>query len=291
MENSFVIDKEALKASTKPLLGAIKASDGIKLAYAAYTLNEPKGCLLFLHGGGAHGLAGYTLMAEHLCIQHHIATYLFDIRGHGRSGGTRGHASTREQVWEDISSGISFLKHEFLDAPIYLGGHSSGAGLVLNYSCWQKSLPVDSYIFVAPEFGYRAPVSHPRGGGDFAKVSLMPIIINRLSGGYFCGDSLAVEFNYSKEMIKGENLLPGYTVNMCRAVTPEDPVSALANLKTFTYILISEKDELIDPTKLKNFLDPIAKNNQNLSFEIIPDGGHLLVFKDAHRHIGPYLSC
>jgi acylglycerol lipase len=132
-----------------------------------------------------------------------------------------------------------FLKHKFRDRPIYLGGHSSGAGLVLNYSCWQKSLAVNSYIIVVPEFGYRASVKRIQGE-DFARVKLKPIIANRLSGGYLCGDSLAVKFNYSKDMIESDGLFPGYTVNMCRAVTPEDPVTALTNIKSPTYILISE---------------------------------------------------
>jgi alpha-beta hydrolase superfamily lysophospholipase len=59
--NSFIIDRDSLKASTKPIQGFIKASDGVNLAYAAYTLDKPKGCMVFLHGGGAHSLAGYTL--------------------------------------------------------------------------------------------------------------------------------------------------------------------------------------------------------------------------------------
>ena len=42
---------------------------------------------------------------------------------------------------------------------------SSGAGLILNYSVWRDRLPVDAYIMVAPEFGYRVPVKTQNNGG------------------------------------------------------------------------------------------------------------------------------
>jgi acylglycerol lipase len=242
MKNLFLIESDALNASAKPLQGNIKASDGVILAYNAYTSDNPKGCLIFFHGGGAHGFAGYTLMAEQLCLQYHIATYLFDIRGHGLSGGTRGHTPKVEQVWKDVSSAITLLKQKFSDLPIYLGGHSSGAGLVLNYSYWSKSLPVNAYILVAPELGYRALVKviYSQKEDEFARVNLLPILANRLTFGYLFGNSLGVEFNYPKDLTEREGLLSAYTVNMCRAVTPDDPVTALTNLKSPTCILISE---------------------------------------------------
>ena len=77
-------------------------------------------------------------MAEQLCQKYQIATYLFDIRGHGQSGGERGHTPYIHQVWDDISSAIIFLKQNYGDIPLYLGGHSSGAGLILNYAAWAK---------------------------------------------------------------------------------------------------------------------------------------------------------
>lgn len=276
-------------SKTQPLKNVIKASDGINLAYSAFTLDKPTSGMIFLHGGGAHSLAGYTFMAEQLCQKHQIATYLFDIRGHGQSGGERGHTPFKEQVWDDISSAILFLKQNYKNIPIYLGGHSSGAGLVLNYSAWKNQLPVDAYIMVAPEFGYRVPVKHEliKEESPFATVNLLAILANASLGLF--GSTRAVTFNYSKEHIEEDGLLPGYTVNMCKAVTPSDPVTALKNLEKPTSIFISEQDELISAKKLAEFLHPILCENTKLSFQTLKTGGHLLILESVHDQIAQYL--
>lgn len=279
--------KRIISSKILPIENTIKASDGINLAYTTFTSDKPTSCMIFLHGGGAHSLAGYTFMGEQLCQKYKTATYLFDIRGHGKSGGERGHTPSKEQVWNDISSSILFLKQNYGDIPIYLGGHSSGAGLVLNYAAWEKRLPVDAYIMVAPEFGYRASVKHESTGEEFAIVNLLAILANSVLGLF--GSSRAVTFNYSREYIEEYGLLPGYTVNMCKAVTPSDPVTVLENLEVPTSIFISEHDELISATKLEIFLHPILHKNSKLSFQTLKTGGHLLILESVHDQIAQYL--
>ena len=84
----------------KPEPVKIKASDGVELAVFIY---EPKKsadiALVFYHGGGAYSGAGYQYMARGLADQFGITVYLPDIRGHGVSGGSRGDAPSKEQVW------------------------------------------------------------------------------------------------------------------------------------------------------------------------------------------------
>ena len=281
--------KKIISSPTPPIQNVIRASDGINLAYTTFAVDKPISSMIFLHGGGAHSLAGYTFMAEQLCQKYQIATYLFDIRGHGQSGGERGHTPYIHQVWDDISSAIIFLKQNYGDIPLYLGGHSSGAGLILNYAAWAKRLPVDSYIMVAPEFGYKAPVKNEltESENPFVTVSLPVILANAVSG--FFGSSRAVTFNYSKEQIEQDGLLSGYTVNMCKAVTPSDPVTVLKNLEKPTSIFISEQDELINATKLAEFLHPILCKNPKLSFQTLKTGGHLLILESVHKQIAQYI--
>jgi alpha-beta hydrolase superfamily lysophospholipase len=80
---SFLINHEELQAKHSGIQGKIKSIDGFNLAYIAYIPNHPKSCILFYHGGGANNL-DYTKMAESLCNDSQIATFLFDIRGHGK---------------------------------------------------------------------------------------------------------------------------------------------------------------------------------------------------------------
>lgn len=291
-KGAFAIPED-LDAKIKPTIGKIQAKDGTTLSYARYASKQPKGCLLFFHGGGAHGQAGYTLMAEQLSSYHNIATYLFDIRGHGCSGGPRGHASSTFLPWEDISCSIHFLRAQYESTPIYLGGHSSGAGLVLNYSAWKHRLSVDAYVMVAPELGFRFPAQHKtfsdtlmsRRTTPFTEVNVKAFIANSIFG--TSGDSMAVKFNYSPKMI-AEGFLPGYTVNMSRAVTPDDPMEYLRSLHTPTCILLGEEDELIDPKKFIALAEQI--DNPNLTIHQIPGGAHLSILKMVDNEIASFLS-
>ena len=75
----------------------------------------------------------YQYLASDLSSKYHITVYTPDLRGHGESGGKRGDTSSKEQVWVDISTMIDLVQKENPNLPVYLVGHSSGAGLLLNY--------------------------------------------------------------------------------------------------------------------------------------------------------------
>ncbi len=276
---------QTLQAKDKPHMGQIKASDGLSLNYAAYLPDKPISTLLFYHGGGAHGQAGYTLMAENLSKKFSVATYLFDIRGHGKSEGARGDCDSTNQVWKDVSSSIDFVMTKHKDIPLFLGGHSSGAGLVLNYCSWNKQAPVSGCIMVAPELGYCASAKRDKDNG-FVKVYLSSILTNRFTGGYLAQKNIAVEFAYPPEHVNEHNVVTQYTVNMSLALTPSDPKKFFSVLAKPTRIFIAGEDEMIDPEKLKVFLAPLRQLNQRLHFQTIPKCGHLSILKDIHNFIG-----
>ncbi len=289
----FDFNHSDLLAKSPPLIGHVKGSDNEMLAYSAYSQESVNACLLFIHGGGAHGQAGYMRMAEQLCSQYKIATYLFDIRGHGKSGGERGHTPTKEQVWDDISSAIIYLKNNYQKVPFYLGGHSSGAGLILNYSNWSKRHSVDGYVMVAPELGHFSQtrrINQNRYSKEFAKVNTSAIISHHISGGKLFGHATAVQFNYSKEQIEQEGLLSSYTVNMSLAVTPLEPALALKKIDKPLQIIASLEDELIDAERLKFFVTPCMKDNPKFNYQVQKEGGHLFILKECHQYIGPFLT-
>lgn len=134
-----------------------KSSDNIELAYFPFlSIQKPVCSLIFIHGGGAHSGAGYQHLANNLQINYNINVFLLDLRGHGKSDGDRGDCSSAQRILEDIKLFVDYIKEKYPEIPITLGGHSSGGGLVLNYSSWKNKSPVDSNIFVSPKLGYRS---------------------------------------------------------------------------------------------------------------------------------------
>ena len=111
--------------------------DSVQIAYYEFAPKEKAiACLVFLHGGGANSKLGYLNLAQTLSEDYQIKTILMDLRGHGESAGRRGDAPSIYHVHRDISELLILVKEK--DKPLYLGGHSSGAGTILNYSTQKR---------------------------------------------------------------------------------------------------------------------------------------------------------
>lgn len=283
---SFEINIDELQATKSGIHGKIKADDQTDLAYTGYTLSQPHSCLIFYHGGGAHSLLGYTRMAQQLCDNFAIATYLFDIRGHGQSGGPRGYAPSKEQVWSDISKAIQFVKSQHPSTDVFLGGHSSGGGLTLNYSYWDKGESVKGYLLVAPELGPRIAKQKIK----FADFNNLIFLLHKISMGYLFKRTLAVKLNYSREQIEKDGCVDGYNIDMVNALIAHDARNELISINKPTYILIADADEIINNDKLKELLLSATKINPNIIYKNIPGAKHIMILKDVSQYIGEYLS-
>lgn len=159
---SFQELREASKAEL-PHVESLTASDDVGLAYRRYAPIKPRAVLLFYHGGGAHSGAGYQFLGHGLQTQFDVAVYMPDIRGHGASGGPLGDAPAPGQVWDDITTFIKHVRVEYPQLPLFLGGHSSGAALALNYASQLDRVSVTGYVFLSPQLGSRAHRSTSAG--------------------------------------------------------------------------------------------------------------------------------
>lgn len=285
--------KELQETSTVelPASETLAASDGVILSYRRYTPAIPRAVMLFYHGGGAHSGAGYQYLGEGLQNQFDTVVYMPDIRGHGNSGGPRGDAPNPKQVWQDITTFIKHIRAEFPQFPIILGGHSSGAGLVLNYTSQPSHEPVDNYIFLSPEFGFRSKTARPLLSPPFAIVNTLPFIINAMSGGLLNGHFYAVQFNYPAELLTSDKgLVASYTVNMANAVTPSAPHQQFTNLDRAFGMWIGTDDELILPSMVLAFADLATRVRASSEVATIPNTKHLSILRKAHEAIGTWVK-
>ena len=114
-----------------------QAIDGLQLyAQGWEPEEEPVGVVCLVHGLGEHSgryahlaaflnRAGYALMS-------------FDLRGHGKSGGPRGHTPSIESFMNDIDLLMQTAVGRYPGKPRFLYGHSLGGILVLNYALRRK---------------------------------------------------------------------------------------------------------------------------------------------------------
>lgn len=88
-----------------------------------------------------HGLGEHTSRYEHVAEafgKQGYALFGADIRGHGRSGGARGHIPSIESVMQDIDLLFEHARSRYPGLPLFLYGHSLGGILVLHYGLKRK---------------------------------------------------------------------------------------------------------------------------------------------------------
>ena len=262
----------------------VKTSDGIELAYYSYIPKNPKAIVIFYHGAGLYGNAIHQWIAEELQEKSAIGTYVVDIRGHGNSGGERGDAPSIQQVWEDVSTVIKQAKTNYPNVPLYLAGHSSGAGLLLNYAAWpEHTTCVDGLILLAPYLGPNSGTLkvHQDPELQFAKkIRTWVFTIAGLTNGYLCAHIPAVYFNYPDYILQDQKMLTYYTYTMSAATTPYQPKAVFESIQIPTTMLIADEDEQFIAPAIAEYANFIPQSVPRYT-EIIKDTKHLTLLLQA----------
>ena len=98
---------------------------------------KPKAVICLIHGLGEHS-SRYQHLAEYYIKKGYIVA-AYDLRGHGRSQGQRGHYPSLDAAMDDIKVFTEKLEKDYPDIPVFLYGHSLGGVLVLNYVLRNKN--------------------------------------------------------------------------------------------------------------------------------------------------------
>lgn len=93
---------------------------------------KPRALIVLVHGLGEHS-ARYAHVGKALTDAGY-ALVGFDLRGHGKSGGARGHAPSLDAYMQDIRQFFQLMEKRYPDIPHFLYGHSLGGLLVLAYA-------------------------------------------------------------------------------------------------------------------------------------------------------------
>ncbi len=151
-----------------------KSADGLEMFARGWAPEgNPKGAVCLVHGLGEH-IGRY----EHVGAAFAAAGYAllgFDLRGHGQSGGRRGHAPSLEAFFNDIDDFVRGAEARYPSAPRFLYGHSLGGLLSLSYGLSRK-VNVHGMIVSSP--GLRTAIHEQKSKLILAKLlgSIAPTI-------------------------------------------------------------------------------------------------------------------
>ena len=139
-------------------MATFTAPDATTLVFDAYEPEgPPRAAVLVAHGWFEHA-GRYAWLGARL-RDAGLATYVADLRGHGRSGGGRGHLSRFSQLLGDLQAFRRVVRGR-TDAPQVLLGHSFGALVVLRYLETQPTVSPAAAVVSGPFLGlpYGIPV-------------------------------------------------------------------------------------------------------------------------------------
>ena len=113
--------------------GTLAAADGVALAWQAWSPSGPTlAAVGLIHGGAEHG-GRYPALVSAL-RERGCAVYALDLRGHGRSGGRRGHVDRFSDYMSDLETFFEFVRSETGEVPTFVLGYSLGGTTGASYA-------------------------------------------------------------------------------------------------------------------------------------------------------------
>jgi alpha-beta hydrolase superfamily lysophospholipase len=114
-----------------------KSFDGLTMYSKGWAPDgEPKAVVCLVHGLGEH-IGRYDHVGAAF-VEAGYALLGFDHRGHGKSGGPRGHAPSAEAYYKDMDAILAEASKRYPSAPRFIYGHSLGGFLSLAYALNRK---------------------------------------------------------------------------------------------------------------------------------------------------------
>ena len=131
--------------------GEFKGSDGIRIFYRHCQAPTERARMVIAHGLGEHS-GRYGNVIERL-LPNGISAWVPDHRGHGQSGGKRGHVLNFVQYLTDLRLMVELAKKDMPgEMPCFLLGHSMG-GLIALYFAQRYPELIDGVAASSPLLG------------------------------------------------------------------------------------------------------------------------------------------
>lgn len=250
----------------------LKADDGVLLNCLSQRAAKPWASLLVVHGLGEH-LGRYDAFAEEI-LQRGISVHRIDLRGHGRSGGARGHVERFSQFYADMEAWIKYLESSGAlnpGLPCFLFGHSLGGLVSTGFLARRTNIlgvPIEGLILSSPAFG---PPATPKSwlqkwlSGNIPKVLGKLQIPNGISAQDLSHDKAVIDA-YMDDPLVHPWITPGLGRSYFTALSKLDEYAK--GLRSPLLTFIAGDDRVVSNRATEQFIAQVQKEHPHLPVSV-----------------------
>ena len=216
--------------------------------------------LVIAHGIGEHS-GRYDHVADYL-TRKGFAVWACDHRGHGKSGGKRGHVDNFDDYLADLDQTIRIAKQKTPEMKTFLMGHSLG-GLIATFYAEKHSGELDGLIVSGPALREKMKISSSRAFMAKTLSSIMPTLSTGtgLDPNLLSHDKEVVK-KYVEDPLVHKVTTPRWFTEYRRA--QEETMRSAGKLTLPCLIIQGGADGIVDPTVAKDLYDRIKSPDKTL---------------------------
>lgn len=224
--------------------------DGTKLYGEWFAAAAPRAAALIVHGYAEH--CGRYRELANVLTSAGMATLSYDMRGHGRAEGQRGHVDGYRDYLRDLAVAMEQLdqrsKTNGRSLPVLLVGHSNGGLIGLRALCDPARAPrqVTAAVFSSPFLGLKADVPLPKE------------LVGKLAGRFLPTLSLPSELRIEHLTHDKEKLAERRVDTLCHEVasarwftsalrTQQYVAEMVHRMRVPSLWLVADSDQIADP--------------------------------------------
>lgn len=265
----------------------IESKDGTRIFHRRWPVENSKANVLIIHG-----------YAEHSGRYDHVAAFFnsmgfgvraFDVRGHGRSSGVRGHTRRFSDYLDDAELMLDLIAREDGDPSPFILGHSHGGLIALSLAI-NREPKTRGLLVTSPFLGVAVKVAPAKLAVGRLLSAIYPSLSlsTGLPSGYLSHDQAVCSAYANDPLVFGTATARWYT----EAMGAIDEVFRRAGELDLPLILLHAGDDRVaDPSRAKPFFDAVGSRDKTYidypSFyhEVMNEEGKERVFADMREWI------
>jgi alpha-beta hydrolase superfamily lysophospholipase len=235
--------------------GMIKSKDNTEIFYKYILADKPKASVFIVHGLGEHlgryGNVTNTLKEYNL--------FLLDLRGHGKSGGKRGHVMRFDEYLDDVDTLRNEVKG-LVQGKKFILGHSMGGLIALRYAIYRPE-GISGVVASGPLLGVNVKVPKIKDVIGRLVANLAPglSMSNEIDTSKLSHDKAVVDA-YNNDPLVHSKVSARWYVEMVKAM--EDTNANAGRLSMPCLILHGSADALTNPRSSREFFEKAGSKDK-----------------------------